>query len=147
MSTNRRLQGLHQRPRPLEAECEAVMSGSRLLRAHTSVVTQLLREAVENRSGGANPSRAPCTTRWCWRRWRFHVPTSVSHLILDYNNYFSLRVSAGSTTSKWHGLEVGVFPGGTDSVICSLLIQVSKIKVLGFEERQSITFGSLAQKH
>lgn len=48
---------------------------------------------------------------------RHHVPSKVSHLILDYYSNFRLRVTAGSGTSDWHRLEKGIITSCTISVI------------------------------
>lgn len=46
-----------------------------------------------------------------------NVPVSVRELILDYYSDFILRVSAGSTTSEWQRLRMGIIPRCTISVI------------------------------
>ena len=41
------------------------------------------------------------------------MPHHVADLILDYYDYFRMRVSAGAVTSEWHKLEVGIITGCT----------------------------------
>ena len=59
---------------------------------------------------------------------RHHVPAAVRDLILDYYSDFSLRASAGSTTSEWHSLEVGIITGCTISVILFALAMNMLVK-------------------
>lgn len=47
---------------------------------------------------------------------KYHVPQKVKHLILDYYDRFSLRVSSGQMTSDRHHLEVGIITGCTISL-------------------------------
>ncbi|XP_063080140.1 uncharacterized protein LOC134470047 [Engraulis encrasicolus] len=90
---------------------------------HTGVVTQLIREARESRGDlavlwldlanayGSIPHKL-VELSLC----KYHVPEKVRHLILDYYDHFSLRVSSGATTSDWHRLEKGIITGCTISV-------------------------------
>ena len=90
---------------------------------HTGVVTQLIREARENKGDltvlwldlanayGSIPHKLVETTMT-----KHHVPHHVVDLILDYYDQFRMRVSAGAVTSEWHKLEVGVITGCTISV-------------------------------
>lgn len=91
---------------------------------HTNVVTQVLREARKNKGDlmvlwldlanayGSMPHKLVLEALE-----RQHVPAAVRDLILDYYSNFSLRVSARSTTSEWHRLEVRIITGCTTSVI------------------------------
>ena len=88
------------------------------------MVTQLLREARESKGDlvvlwldlanayGSVPHQLVLKTLE-----RHHVPAAVRELILDYNSDFSLRVSAGSTSSECHRLEMGIITGCTISMI------------------------------
>ncbi|XP_061902037.1 uncharacterized protein LOC133649222 [Entelurus aequoreus] len=90
---------------------------------HTGVVTQLIREARENRGDltvlwldlanayGSIPHKLVELSLS-----RYHVPEKICNLILDYYNNFSLRVSSGTSTSDWHRLEKGIITGCTISV-------------------------------
>ncbi|KAL1266763.1 hypothetical protein QQF64_002438 [Cirrhinus molitorella] len=90
---------------------------------HTGVVTQLIREAREDKGDlvvlwldlanayGSIPHKLVETTLD-----RHHVPRKVKDLILDYYGNFRLRVSSGSITSDWHRLEKGIITGCTISV-------------------------------
>lgn len=76
---------------------------------HTGVVTQLIREARE--SGG------DLAVLWLDLTNAYgSIPQKVKHLILDYYDRFSLRVSSGQMTSDRHHLEVGIITGCTISV-------------------------------
>ena len=90
---------------------------------HTGVVTQLIREARENKGDltvlwldlanayGSIPHKLVQTTMT-----KHHVPHHVADLILDYYDQFRMRVTAGEVTSEWHKLEVGIITGCTISV-------------------------------
>eukprot|EP00064_Thunnus_orientalis_P013279 superscaffoldBa00002137_g13316 len=79
---------------------------------HTGVVTQLIREARENKGDltvlwldlanayGSIPHKMVKTTMT-----KHHVPHHVADLILDYYDQFRMRVSAGAVTSEWYKLE------------------------------------------
>ena len=89
---------------------------------HTGVVSQLIREARENNGNlamlwldlvnayGSIPHKVVEETLR-----RYHVPSSLSNLILDYYNNFNLRVTSGNKTSDWHRLERGIITGCTIS--------------------------------
>ena len=78
---------------------------------HTGVVTQLLREARENKGDlvvlwldlenayGSIPHKIVEESLK-----RYHVPDTMINVILDYYNSFQLRVSSGKDTSDWHRL-------------------------------------------
>ena len=89
---------------------------------HTGVVSQLIREARENNGnlavlwldlanayGSIQHKVVEETLR------RYHVPSSLGKLILDYYNNFNLRVTSGTKTSDWHRLERGIITGCTIS--------------------------------
>lgn len=59
---------------------------------------------------------------------RHHVPGKIRHLILDYYNRFSLRVTSGSTKSAWHQLEKGIITGCTISAILFALAMNMLVK-------------------
>ncbi|XP_063056077.1 uncharacterized protein LOC134450154 [Engraulis encrasicolus] len=90
---------------------------------HTGVVTQLIREARENRGNlsvlwldlanafGSIPHKLVQLTLV-----KHHVPSKCRDLIADYYNNFSMRVSAGATPSSWHKVDIGIITGCTISV-------------------------------
>lgn len=102
---------------------------------HTGVVTQLIREARENKGDlvvlwldlanayGSIPHKLVEEALN-----RHHIPGKFRDLILDYYNSFSLRVSAGYTTSEWHKLEKGIITGCTISVILFALAMNMLVK-------------------
>jgi len=59
---------------------------------------------------------------------RHYIPDRFRDLILVYYNNFSLRVSAGCTTSDWHRLEKGIITGCTISVILFTLAMNMLVK-------------------
>ena len=89
---------------------------------HTCVVSKLIREARENNGNlavlwldltnayGSIPHKVVEET---FRR--YHVPSSLSNLILDYYNNFNLRVTSSTKTSDWHRLKRGIITGSTIS--------------------------------
>ena len=90
---------------------------------HTGVVTQLIREAHENKGDltflwldlanvcGSISHKLVQTTMT-----KHHVPHHVADLILDYYDQFRMRISVEAVTSEWHKLEVGIITGYTISV-------------------------------
>ncbi|XP_061093280.1 uncharacterized protein LOC133125737 [Conger conger] len=90
---------------------------------HTGVVTQLIREARENKGNlsvlwldlanafGSIPHKLVQFTLM-----KHHVPSRCRDLIADYYNNFRMRVSSGATSSSWHKVEVGIITGCTISV-------------------------------
>uniref|UniRef100_A0A3B1JAJ2 Reverse transcriptase domain-containing protein n=1 Tax=Astyanax mexicanus TaxID=7994 RepID=A0A3B1JAJ2_ASTMX len=102
---------------------------------HTGVVTQLIREARENKGDlavlwldlanayGSIPHKLVQTTLE-----RHHVPGQVAELIMNYYDQFSMRVSTGSITSEWHRVEVGIITGCTISVILFVLAMNMLVK-------------------
>ncbi len=91
---------------------------------HTGVVTQLIREARENKGnlsvpwldlanayGSISHKLVQLTLT------KHHVPTRVRDLIADYYNNFRMRTSSGALTSGWHKIEIGIITGCTISVI------------------------------
>ncbi|XP_016087054.1 uncharacterized protein, partial [Sinocyclocheilus grahami] len=91
---------------------------------HTGVVTQLIREAHENRGDlvvlwldlanayGSIPHKLVELALHL-----HHVPSKIKDLILDYYNNFRMRVTSGSETSDWHRIGKGIITGCTISVI------------------------------
>ncbi|XP_051969484.1 LOW QUALITY PROTEIN: uncharacterized protein LOC127634119 [Xyrauchen texanus] len=91
---------------------------------HTGVVTQLIREARENKGNlsvlwldmanayGSVPHKLVQLTLT-----KYHVPSRVRDLIADYYNNFRMRTSSGAVTSGWHKVEIGIITGCTISVI------------------------------
>ncbi|XP_060938981.1 uncharacterized protein LOC133018922 [Limanda limanda] len=90
---------------------------------HTGVVTQLIREARENKGNlsvlwldlanafGSIPHKlVQLTLR------KHHVPSRCRDLIADYYSNFRMRVSSGAITSSWHKVEIGIITGCTISV-------------------------------
>ncbi len=96
---------------------------------HTGVVTQLIREARENKynlsvlwldlanSYGSISHKLVQLTLT-----KHHVPTRVRDLIADYYNNFRMRTSSGAVTSGWHKIEIGIITGCTISVILFYLV-------------------------
>ncbi|XP_061925310.1 uncharacterized protein LOC133664585 [Entelurus aequoreus] len=90
---------------------------------HTGVVTQLIREARENKGNlsvlwldlanafGSIPHKLVQLTLM-----KHHVPSRCRDLIADYYSNFRMRVSSGPTTSSWHKVEIGIITGCTISV-------------------------------
>ncbi|XP_061896514.1 uncharacterized protein LOC133645675 [Entelurus aequoreus] len=80
---------------------------------HTGVVTQLIREARENKGNlsvlwldlanafGSFPHKLVQLTLM-----KHHVPSRCRDLIADYYSNFRMRVSSGPTTSSWHKVEI-----------------------------------------
>ncbi|KAK7915664.1 hypothetical protein WMY93_011425 [Mugilogobius chulae] len=91
---------------------------------HTGVVTQLIREARENKGNlsvlwldlenayGSIPHKLVELTLT-----KHHVPQRVIDLVTDYYSNFRIRVSSGAVTSSWHNLELGIITGCTISVM------------------------------
>ena len=87
---------------------------------HTGVLTQLLREAKENKGDltvlwldlanayGSMPHKLVEEALT-----RHHVPPSVCDLIADYYKNFRLRACSSSVTSEWQTLEKGIITGCT----------------------------------
>ncbi|KAJ3585391.1 hypothetical protein NHX12_014110, partial [Muraenolepis orangiensis] len=90
---------------------------------HTGVVTQLIREARENKGNlsvlwldlenafGSIPHKLVQFTLT-----KHHVPSRCRDLIADYYSNFRMRVSSGEITSSWHKVEIGIITGCTISV-------------------------------
>ncbi|XP_015259791.1 PREDICTED: uncharacterized protein LOC107104322 [Cyprinodon variegatus] len=117
---------------------------------HTGVITQLIREARENRGDlavlwldlanayGSIPhklvSKALTT---------YHVPEKITELIWDYYSGFSLRFTTGTTTSAWHRLEKGIITGCTMSVVLfalsmNMLVKAAEVECRGPLSRSGI---------
>ncbi|KAJ3582644.1 hypothetical protein NHX12_000397 [Muraenolepis orangiensis] len=90
---------------------------------HTGVVTQLIREARENKGNlsvlwldlenafGSIPHKLVQFTLT-----KHHVPSRCRDLIADYYSNFRMRVSSGEIASSWHKVEIGIITGCTISV-------------------------------
>ena len=109
---------------------------------HTGVVTQLIREAKENKGNlvvvwldlanayGSVPHKLVDEALT-----RYHVPEHVKEVILDYYNNFSLRFTSGPITSDWHQLQKGIITGCTISVILFALAMNLLVKTAETECR------------
>lgn len=90
---------------------------------HTGVVTQLIREARENKGNlsvlwlnlanayGSIPHKLVQLTLT-----KHHVPSRIRDLVADYYSNFRMRVSSGAITSSWHKVEIGIITRCTISV-------------------------------
>ncbi|KAJ3605395.1 hypothetical protein NHX12_027442, partial [Muraenolepis orangiensis] len=90
---------------------------------HTGVVTQLIREARDNKGNlsvlwldlenafGSIPHKLVQFTLT-----KHHVPSRCRDLIADYYSNFRMRVSSGAIKSSWHKVEIGIITGCTISV-------------------------------
>lgn len=90
---------------------------------HTGVVTQLIREAHENRGDLAvlwldlTNAYESIPHKLVELVLHLHrVPSKIKDLILDYYDNFRLRYPSGSVTSDWHRLGKGVITVCTISV-------------------------------
>ncbi|XP_063050368.1 uncharacterized protein LOC134445223 [Engraulis encrasicolus] len=109
---------------------------------HTGVVTQLIREARENRGDlsviwldlanayGSIPHKLVTKALTM-----HHVPQKITDLIQDYYSSFSMRFTSGSTTSAWHRLEKGIITGCTISVTLFALAMTMLVKAAEVECR------------
>lgn len=91
---------------------------------HTSVLTQIIREAREGKGElaviwldlanayGSMPHKLVQLTLE-----KYHVPAKTRHLLEEYFNRLELRFSIGDYTTSWQRLEVGIVTGCTISVI------------------------------
>ena len=91
---------------------------------HTSVLTQLIREARENKGDlsvvwldltnayGSMPHKLVEETLK-----RYHVPEKVKNLIKQYYSRFFIRFTYNKGKTKWQQLEKGIITGDTISVI------------------------------
>ena len=119
---------------------------------HTGVVSQLIREAKENKGNlavlwldlanayGSIPHKL---VEEALRR--HHVPSSISALILDYYNNFMLRVTSGTTTSNWHRLERGIITGCTISATLFSLAMNMIVKSAEMECRGPVAESGVRQ--
>ncbi len=113
---------------------------------HTGVVTQLIREAHENRGNlvvlwldlanayGSIPHKLVELALH-----RHHVPSKIKDLILDYYSNFRMRVTSGSETSGWHRLGKGIITGCKISVILFSLAMNMVVKSAEAECREPPT--------
>ena len=91
---------------------------------HTSVLTQLIREARENKGDlsvvwldltnayGSMPHKVVEETLK-----RYHVPEKVKNLIKQYYSRFFIRFTYNKGKTRWQQLEKGIITGDTISVI------------------------------
>ncbi|XP_069114421.1 uncharacterized protein [Argopecten irradians] len=91
---------------------------------HTSVLTQIIREARENKGNvavlwldlanayGSIPHKLVEMTME-----KYHVPEKFRILLKDYFDSFQMRFTVGDYTTAWQRLEVGIVTGCTISVI------------------------------
>ncbi len=119
---------------------------------HTGVVTQLIREAHENRSNlvvlwldlanayGSIPHKLVELAIHI-----HHVPCKIKDLILDYYNNFRTRVTSGSKTSYWHRIGKGIITGCTISVILIALAMNMVVKSAEVECRGPLTKSGIRQ--
>ncbi len=119
---------------------------------HTGVVTQLIREAHENRGDlvvlwldlanayGSIPHKLVELALHL-----HHVPCKIKDLILDYYNNFRMRVTSGSETSDWHCIRKGIITGCTISVILFALAMNMVVKSAEVECRGPLTKSGIRQ--
>ncbi|XP_049337547.1 uncharacterized protein LOC125802987 [Astyanax mexicanus] len=119
---------------------------------HTGVVTQLIREARENRGDtaviwldlanayGSIPHKLVSTALTT-----YHVPEKINELIWDYYSNFSLRFTSGSVTSAWHRLEKGIITGCTISVVLFALAMNMMVKAAEVECRGPLSRSGIRQ--
>ena len=117
---------------------------------HTGVVTQLIKEAKENKEDlsvlwldlanayGSMPHELIDEALK-----RHHVPSEVRLLIADYYNGFFQRVSSGTVTSDWHRIERGIITGCTISAILfslamSMLVKASESECRGPKSKSGV---------
>ena len=91
---------------------------------HTSVVTQIIREAKENKGDlaviwldlanayGSIPHKLIELVLQT-----YHIPTKIQALVKHYFNNFKMRFTVQDYTTSWQQLEVGIVTGCTISVI------------------------------
>ncbi|XP_052093724.1 uncharacterized protein LOC127729844 [Mytilus californianus] len=91
---------------------------------HTSVLTQILREAKEKKSDlavlwldfanayGSIPHKLVDLTLQ-----RYHVPTTIRTMLQEYFDHIEMRFTVGDFTTAWQRLEVGILTGCTVSVV------------------------------
>jgi hypothetical protein len=91
---------------------------------HTAIVTQLIREARENKGdlavlwldlANAYGSMPHNLVEFMMKR--YHMPEDIQQLITNYYDGFRMRFTASNFTTSWQRLEVGIITGCTISVI------------------------------
>ena len=117
---------------------------------HTGVLTQLLREAKENKGDlialwldlanayGSMPHKLVEEALT-----RHHVPPSVCDLIADYYKNFRLRACSSSVTSEWQTLEKGIITGCTMSAVLfsltmNMLVKAAEVECRGPLSRSGV---------
>ncbi|KAJ3595243.1 hypothetical protein NHX12_004547, partial [Muraenolepis orangiensis] len=90
---------------------------------HTGVVTQLIREARENKGNLSvlwldleNAFSSIPHKLVQFTLTKHHVPSRCRDLIADYYSNFRMKVSSGAITSSWQKVEIGIITGCTISV-------------------------------
>ena len=113
---------------------------------HTGVITQLLREAKENKGDlavlwldlanayGSIPHKVVEVALD-----KYHVPSKISDLILDYYDNFKMSFASGEITSDWHRLERGIITGCTISATLFTLAMNMIVKSAEMECRGPTT--------
>ncbi|VDI54010.1 Hypothetical predicted protein [Mytilus galloprovincialis] len=84
---------------------------------HTSVLSQIIREAKDSKGELAVRLAGFSECIWDSTTQRYHVPDGVRELIKEYFNHLQLRFTVGDFTTSWQRLEVGIVTGCTISVI------------------------------
>ena len=117
---------------------------------HTGVLTQLLREAKENKGDltvlwldlanayGSMPHKLVEEALM-----RHHVLPSVCDLIADYYKNFQLRACSSSVTSEWQTLEKGIITGCTMSAVLfsltmNMLVKAAEVECRGPLSRSGV---------
>ncbi|XP_057679566.1 uncharacterized protein LOC130908003 [Corythoichthys intestinalis] len=119
---------------------------------HNGVVTQLIREAHENR-GDLSVLWLDLTNAYGSIPHKLvelalhlhHVPSKIKDLILDYYGNFRIRVTSGSVTSDWHRLEKGIITGCTISVVLFALAMNMVVKAAEVECRGPLSRSGVRQ--
>ena len=110
---------------------------------HTGVMTQLLREAKENRGdrvvllfylANAYGSMPHKLVEEAIRR--HHVPAAICDLINNYYQNFQMRISSNSSWSERHKLEKGIITGCTVSAVLfsftmNMLVKAAEVECRG----------------
>ena len=119
---------------------------------HISVLTQLLREARENKGDlavmwldlanayGSIPHKLVETTLQ-----RHYLPSKVINLIAHYYDNIKIRFTVGEFTTAWQRLEVGIVTGCTISVILFAAAMYMVIRSVEKKSRGPVTASSTKQ--
>ena len=124
---------------------------------HTGVVSQLIGEVRKNNANLAvlwldlaNSSIPHKGVEETLRR--YHIPSSLSNLILDYYNNFNLRVTSGTMTSDGHRLERVIITGCTISatlfsLAINMIIKSAEVECRGPKAESGNTAASIESIH